>query len=444
MGFTKFEFTRDWRNDDDFSTVENEESVVRADMQALHNEAKDAVHKLIDEMATTPAAANIGAIDYNAEPSTVQKALDTLTLKVKEAVDVNTDALGSNNITLDKPGEDTLAKAYGLTSLVPTVYEALRVLGPLGAGAAELSKLVDPADKLVGVSGLFEHMADLTKLSAAAQYMEHWWMRRKVYASDGYTIGEVKTPGLQSGLNPYLVLSGSNTGTGPVTYGTQLRVNANGLLELADPVTTNFSASNSANMSVLVGKYVLLGGTEAWYIPVGAKPVSTTYSGKYYTSMNQYQVVMVDEVDRAWDYLSSEKEDAYPKDAAQDGYEYRYIGVPLTNKVATAKIYTGNYKGTGDYGSSKSNQLSFPFSPELVIVRHRLTSAISSTATEYMMIALRGEGFAVTARSHSGTSYFYSAKLTWGEKSLSWSNETSALYQLNAKGTPYHYVAIGI
>lgn len=42
-------FTRDWNNPTDFPTVETSELQVRADFQALHDEAKNKINELIED-----------------------------------------------------------------------------------------------------------------------------------------------------------------------------------------------------------------------------------------------------------------------------------------------------------------------------------------------------------------------------------------------------------
>lgn len=50
MSLTKFEYTKDWNNPNDFPTIENSEINVRRDMQSLYDEAKDGINHLIDEL----------------------------------------------------------------------------------------------------------------------------------------------------------------------------------------------------------------------------------------------------------------------------------------------------------------------------------------------------------------------------------------------------------
>lgn len=509
MGFKRFAFTRDWRNAKDFAAVVNDENQVRADMQALHDEAKEGLNALMAELETSGAAGLIGAVDSTDEAregTTVQGALDKMAEAVAEVAQINAENLGSQNIALDKPGEDTLAKAFGLTSMVPMVHDALGALAPLGLGVdalaqtAGLSSHVDNLKALSGikaslsnvsalsshvpnlkalsgikanlsnvadlsshvanlkalsgiksnlsnVANLSSHVANLSKLSPTAQYMEHWWMRRKAYSSSGYTLGAVQMPDSTGGYYaPYLVKHDDFSGAKTVYYGTKVHVTSGGALVISDETSKSFSAKTSADMSVLVGKYVRYSNGDIWYIPSGAKPVYNSKSSYYYTTMSKYQVVTVDKVDRVWEYLSSEKEDAYPKNTIQDGYEYRYIGLPLSNTVHAAKITAGTYVGDGKYGEGSKNKLTLPFTPEFVIV-----CLDGSFPDDYyrQLVVPYGCTQAFSATKHGlapNTSYSgaYRVSLAWDGSTVSWFSTGSAIGQLNENGKAYRYVAIGM
>jgi len=83
--------------------------------------------------------------------------IDGVVEELKKVSEINVENLGANNIALDKKGEDTLAQAYGLTSLVPTVYEALAKLGVLGNRVDYLANpdtfLKESTSALFGLSG---------------------------------------------------------------------------------------------------------------------------------------------------------------------------------------------------------------------------------------------------------------------------------------------------
>lgn len=75
MAFKRFSFTKNWTHAEDFPTVESDESRVRADMQALHDEAKEGLNYLQQELENSSAASNLGAIDHEGKKSTIQKVL---------------------------------------------------------------------------------------------------------------------------------------------------------------------------------------------------------------------------------------------------------------------------------------------------------------------------------------------------------------------------------
>lgn len=48
MKIERLEFSRDWRNPEDYPTLELDETVVRADMQSLHDETRDYLNNVLD------------------------------------------------------------------------------------------------------------------------------------------------------------------------------------------------------------------------------------------------------------------------------------------------------------------------------------------------------------------------------------------------------------
>ena len=78
--FTKYQFSKDWRNPSDFPTVETSEAQVREDLQLLHEETRQALWALIDELTSAGASAKIGA-EREGEFATVQALLTELLQK---------------------------------------------------------------------------------------------------------------------------------------------------------------------------------------------------------------------------------------------------------------------------------------------------------------------------------------------------------------------------
>ena len=99
------------------------------------------------------------------------------------------------------------------------------------------------------------------------------------------------------------------------------------------------------------------------------------------------------------------------------------------------QIETGSYVGTGTYGRSNPNSLTFGFEPKLVIIR------ISYGITPYGTIMVNGQS---RAYLDTGSSNQYIINLTWGENGVSWYGQTSGeAQQLNYKNATYYYAAIG-
>ena len=96
------------------------------------------------------------------------------------------------------------------------------------------------------------------------------------------------------------------------------------------------------------------------------------------------------------------------------------------------QIYTGSYTGTGQYGSSNPNTLTFPFEPKLVVVGFGLDGWLIfiTTGTE------NSDAFFANA--------YYSNKYTISGNELKWyTHDTNPAYQLNVSGATYHFIAIG-
>lgn len=100
------------------------------------------------------------------------------------------------------------------------------------------------------------------------------------------------------------------------------------------------------------------------------------------------------------------------------------------------KIVAGSYIGTGTYGASAPNSLTFGFSPKLLVV---LSDGIQTTFVS---------GSNVTCYQNISGNEATRLTVTWSGNTVSWYAENygadiSPLYQLNKKDVIYHYVAIG-
>ncbi len=102
-----------------------------------------------------------------------------------------------------------------------------------------------------------------------------------------------------------------------------------------------------------------------------------------------------------------------------------------------SRVATGSYTGTGTFGASNPTTLSFPFTPQLVVVAP--TDAGYSSMNR--LVALRGN---TKVRNSTGddSGDNYRIPLTWSGNGLSWYS-SDAWSQLNQQGTVYLYFAVG-
>lgn len=103
-------------------------------------------------------------------------------------------------------------------------------------------------------------------------------------------------------------------------------------------------------------------------------------------------------------------------------------GEQILNSEEFAKVETGSYTGTGNYGQSSSCSLTFSFVPSLLIISSNNNQRYNSG---YIVCAIGGK---------SGDNQPIVASVEGS--TVTWYNTSGALYQLNASQT-YNYVCIG-
>lgn len=143
-----------------------------------------------------------------------------------------------------------------------------------------------------------------------------------------------------------------------------------------------------------------------------------------------------------WEYMYSSARDAYPDSGIHDGYEYQYLGIPFENAREFPKIEIGSYIGTGTFLSSSPNTLTFPFTPIIWgVFRMVSTGGVDLSLPNIILWDndYKNMNVSMYTRSDSTTTQF----VTINGNSVSWYSSSSGEHQLNAKGTTYHYFAIG-
>lgn len=225
----------------------------------------------------------------------------------------------------------------------------------------------------------------------------------------GYTLGEIQ--------NGQFALIGSNVGLF-YQYG-DVNVSDGGSLSIKSPVTLTIKpATNVDQLNVMRGKFVRASGSTAlgdfpknqvFYIPEDAVfEVYDTGSGYNGSRVNKRQVVT-----------------GYPSIPANTTIEY--LG-QLGNK---AQVEVGSYVGTGTYGKSNPNTLTFGFEPKIIIIgMYRGGTYINF----YFWGAVKMNG---------ANNYAAENVVSTSDYTISWYHPSDVSGQLNKSGITYNYIAIG-
>ena len=164
---------------------------------------------------------------------------------------------------------------------------------------------------------------------------------------------------------------------------------------------------------------------------VVANSDNSLYTGAVYRSVS----VIEDTI-----YVNSPYADTYPPDV-NDGYAYTALG-KLGSKL---RIATGSYKGTGKYGSSNPNSLTFDFVPKIVIIREVNNGRMAIMPTHGWSSSYTAKAYQVMGHTTANLSPAYNMGKISG-KTISWywnSTGSQSLDQLNESGATYYYTAIG-
>lgn len=134
--------------------------------------------------------------------------------------------------------------------------------------------------------------------------------------------------------------------------------------------------------------------------------------------------------------LTQDGKDVFPKTLAE---AVRIPGGKTLDQVMgfPCQIYTGSYVGTGTYGQSNPNELTFPFTP-------KLWGVIGSEKEEYYDVPqnwlLIPWGYTNKPVEWAGTGQIIAS---YTENTVSYYSNTGASAQNNTTGYVYYYVAIG-
>ena len=182
-------------------------------------------------------------------------------------------------------------------------------------------------------------------------------------------------------------------------------------------------------INLIKGKYVLCNNV-LYKFDSGAKfSVSTKLSKYIYVESGGNTV---ESKIATFGYVNSQYDDAYPP-SVPDGYVYNALG-RLGDK---ANIVTGSYVGTGTYGASNPNTLTFDFEPKLVVI-----NGMYAVSAGTISIFVRGMIYYTAAYSNEIQLTNFQNCSFLGVK-MSWYSTRSDLWQLNESGATYYYIALG-
>lgn len=111
MAFERFEFTKSWEDAAAFPAYEPDEAQVRADLQCLHDEARDGINRLIDALNSTAAAASLPITPVDGMTAqTVQAAIEEVFSSVSDAAAAK---IVNGSVTKEKLEASLLKRIYG-------------------------------------------------------------------------------------------------------------------------------------------------------------------------------------------------------------------------------------------------------------------------------------------------------------------------------------------
>lgn len=232
----------------------------------------------------------------------------------------------------------------------------------------------------------------------------------------GYVVGEVKS-------GKFRVSSSYANGSAYWNYGTSLTVSDDGTVNIANPSSVSLSGSSSSvasNAQQMAGKYA----------------VCTSVSDTGYESDFPIGTVVFFPSDTLFTRLdsscwASKYQPVTGYAAIPAGTTIEYLG-KLGDK---ARVQFGSYVGTGTYGSSNPNTLTFDFVPKMVFVWGFGNSSGNSLYYQFMFY---GENYTSV---YIGDGNNRSTKVSWDSKTVSW--YTSDRYkQLNESSRTYRFFAI--
>lgn len=327
-------------------------------------------------------------------------------------------------------------------------------IGELGDSGDYYTKEETLTDTTAAQFGLDENATPDDVLSWLGKYNEHWWKVRTYSDNGAYVLQKSE----KSHYANYFYLTQGYTETSQRTleYSDNVICNpSTGEVSMVNPATMTTTGSNHSlsNYSTLRGMYVKNSYDKPGEIVV-VPPSSNTYTLEekkssggeysyrfYLTNMTYWAMTSVwqsDIVVGEWQYLHSPDENAYPKSGISNKMEYQYLGVPFEKFPTMPQIETGSYTGTGKYGSSNPNSLTFAFTPKTLFVFSGI-EAVGANGFGWVNGMTEG----VPMNYVHSSSYLYKLTISSDGNTVTWYSSDSIDCQFNASSRKYYYIAFG-
>ena len=322
------------------------------------------------------------------------------------------------------PGRVTMTPVAGQAN----TFDMVRADDPTQEGTP-MNKATFLKDATAAMYGLGTGAVPDDVLSFLGKYNQYWWKRIPVVWHDAYaTLGDVTS--VKTGGNS------SSSATYSISYSESYSVDSSGNVTLVSPSTLSVSYTNYTAINALKGHYFK---SNISSVP-GIYFVSADAPDAVRETIDSVRYVYIDGAElighaQGYEYgsvelVNSSDRNAYPDSGTHDGYEYEYLGIPFDNAVTAPKIETGSYVGTGTYGASNPNTLTFGFVPKFVFV-----SSGGGSSSYFLWV----QGCNKTSGEYNNN---LSVVVASGN-TLSWYSTKDTSSQRNQNATTYYYIAIG-
>lgn len=306
-------------------------------------------------------------------------------------------------------------------------YDMVRADQPTQEGTT-LNKSTFLKDTTAALYGLGADAVPDDVFAWLGKFNEYWWKRSSLsYAEDLINFGD-----------SVQVTNSTRT----LQYSSTISIDASGNISLINPQSVSVNYLDPSPLLNIKPCYVtnLQSDTSGvYYIPQGVESGEQITYGinptQYGMNLCNRQVTYGD---KCWKigskqvftddgFVQSTNRAAYPDNSDVGTKHYTYIGIPFVNLPTAPKIETGSYVGTGTYGASNPNSLTFDFVPEFLFV-------VGKNSLDYFVLCY-GISIATGSATHSAASF------SWSGNTVSW-YAASSQYQLNSNGYVYAFIAI--